>query len=158
MQSRLGIGDFKVEREIYLIDEYVREIYKIDILSAMLALNMVWLEFPADMVKKFWEKNKIIPVTDDLAASSNQQWKFFSEWSRLEGKISTKIPVQDRMAIDYLLPEEELTEEFVLRNYFFRTRKRKVSLKEMYRILNRLAGPSSSLGESKDLTAGKKNN
>lgn len=52
-----------MERALDLIDEQVRDVYKLDILSAMRMLKRVWIELPDSVIRNFWKHVEIISTS-----------------------------------------------------------------------------------------------
>lgn len=93
----------QVERAVDMDDEEVRKIYKIYILSVMPALKTVWVELPADIIRRCWNHTKILPSILDRPSLSSAQVSVDSDRSNLGGLTGNIFPARACMSIDGLL-------------------------------------------------------
>lgn len=97
---------YQMERAIDLVDEGISDIYRVDVLSAMLALQRIWKELPPSVMKNCWEHtglcNSTYRITEDLHAS-NAPHRI-----GVESCVARLVPTHARIEISQLLnPEGE---------------------------------------------------
>ena len=114
---KLRYRTFKMEPAVDLIDEteQAKDVYKVDVLTAMRALTRIWEEFPCDIISRCWAHTKLRPVSDKSIASSSNSASLEAECTALQEQILSMVPVHARMAIGHFLNapgEEECVEDF----------------------------------------------
>lgn len=103
-------------------NEEVRNIYKVNILFAMRALNIIWEEFTCDLIIKCLRRTDLCPVSGRLMNDSRALSYIEAEPGVLRGQILTMVPVPPRMAIENFLNNESYkvcVEDFNLEKALF---------------------------------------
>lgn len=113
MKTRYRV--LQMERALDLVDENVRNIYKVDILTAMRWVKRVWNDLPSSVISNCWKhtgllsEEKTISRVTTISSLCNAPAPESEVVGVLEEQVSSLVPSRVRMSVtDLLNPEGEL--------------------------------------------------
>ena len=89
-----------MESAVNVVDEDFRNIYKVDILTAISCVNKVWSEVPSSVIKNCWDHTGILLSGDNSSKRvAIDNLVDAGDESKLESQIISLVPVRERMSV-----------------------------------------------------------
>lgn len=104
---KIRYRSFQLDRALDLVDESARDIYKVEVLTAMRAVKRIWNELPSSVIADSWRVSKFLPGDESARTPVAPTGAEVADRTYLQDRVHELVPVLNRIPIDSFFHSKE---------------------------------------------------